>query len=109
MTDTSCLSTRTEKFCKHCGEELCLVEPTDVLASRPIEVDLICPTCHGHCRAELTVEQLFRSIFPHLIDVSPPQHASNDNDWARSEEAWSNTGRMPHLRHSEPPPSGMLH
>lgn len=109
MKDFSWLSTRTEKFCNHCGEELCLLEPTDVLAARPIEVELICPICSGHSKAELTVEQLFRSIFPHLIDVAPEQRPSNDNDWTRSEEAWANTGLMPQLNHSDPPPNGMLH
>ena len=109
MREERWLSTRTEKYCEHCGEELCLVEPTDVLAQRPIEVELICPTCGGHCLAELTVDQLFRSIFPHLVNIAPAQEPVNDNGWRQADQTWSQTGRMPQLRNSEPPPGTWLH
>ncbi len=98
MTDFSWLSTKTQKNCSHCGEELVLIDPTDVLASRPVEVDLICPSCSCQTKANLTVEQLFRSIYPQLLSVTSEVEASNDNAlFARSQ------------RPSEfPPPSGGL-
>jgi hypothetical protein len=107
MDKKSWLSTKTEKCCHQCGKELMLVEPTDVLAARPIEVDLICPVCNAHCRAELTMEQIFQSIYPHLIDVSTDLRAENDNGFLSMEGSW-NSVHVP-LTHSEPPPSGILH
>ncbi len=100
MTDFSWLSTKTQKHCRKCGEELMLIEPTDVLATRPVEVDLICPVCSCQTTAMLTVEQLFRSIYPQLLSVTPEEEASNDN------AVFTASGRRPS---ESPPPNGMLH
>ena len=100
MTDFSWLSTKTQKLCSHCGEELVLIDPTDVLATRPIEVDLVCPTCSCQTKAVLTVEQLFRSIYPQLLSLSPEAEASNDNALFSSK-----VSRPSDL----PPPGDMLH
>lgn len=63
----NCLSTRTGRCCPKCGEEFILVEPTDVLAQRPVQVDVVCPDCHFPGRASLTDEQGLRTVHP-----SPP-------------------------------------
>lgn len=101
MTDSSWLKTKTEKTCSHCGQELVLIDPTDVLAARPIEVSLICPICGGESQALLTVEQLFRSIYPRLLPLNSDLEASNDNAFFANALV-----RTP----SElPPPGGPLH
>lgn len=100
MTDFSWLSTKTEKVCRHCGEDLVLVDPTDVLAARPIEVELLCPSCSKPTTALLTMEQMFRSIYPQLLQVEPELDASNDNG------SWS---QFPPRGSEFPPPSELLH
>jgi ribosomal protein S27AE len=64
MKNRNCLSTRTDRYCPQCGEEFLLAEPTDVLASRPIQVDLTCPRCHFPGRATLTSGNRFQSVHP---------------------------------------------
>ena len=81
MKNNNCLSTRTEKCCPQCGEEFILADPTDVLAARPVHVDLICPDCHFPGRATLTEHNHFHSVFPSPAAVSPLDIANDNDAW----------------------------
>ncbi len=73
------LSTRTEMCCPQCGQEFALLEPTDVLASRPAQVDLICPDCHFPGRATLDERNQFQQVHP-SPDASSPLGVAEDAD-----------------------------
>jgi predicted RNA-binding Zn-ribbon protein involved in translation (DUF1610 family) len=81
MKNNNCLSTRTEKCCPQCGEEFILAEPTDVLATRPVQVDLVCPDCHFPGRALLTADQSFRSVFPSPNATGNAEPNFGEGDW----------------------------
>lgn len=88
MNARSCLNTRTEKCCPQCGQEFVLADPTDVLAVRPIEVDLVCPDCHFPGRATLTHTNQFRSVYP-SPDATSPADVANDNEGWLTAEAYN--------------------
>jgi predicted RNA-binding Zn-ribbon protein involved in translation (DUF1610 family) len=83
MKNNNCLSTRTETCCPQCGEEFILAEATDVLAKRPVQVDLVCPDCHFPGRATLTAQQVFRSVFPSPNATGASEPISGEGAWLK--------------------------
>jgi hypothetical protein len=77
MKYNNCLSTRTGRCCPQCGEEFILAEPTDVLAQRPVQVNVVCPDCHFPGQALLTDEQGLRTVHP----CPPPKNDEFDEPW----------------------------
>lgn len=81
MHTKDCLSTRTEMCCPQCGQEFVLAEPTDVLASRPFQVDLVCPDCHFPGRALLSETSHFQPVHPSPEAASPVGVAREKDAW----------------------------
>jgi hypothetical protein len=78
MINKPSLTGNSEKCCPQCGNTFVLAGPTDVLAIRPVQIDLVCPECHFPGRATLTEGNHLKSVFP-SPDASNPLGVAQDS------------------------------
>lgn len=81
MTRRPAFITHTEKSCPQCGQRVIALGPTDTLAGGPIEIDLVCPSCHFPGRATVSDTHRLQSVFPSPDATSPLGVALDATGW----------------------------